>query len=158
MVASKGADAMAAILEADDTITIAHAAAMVPNVTLSDVLPIANTPSKQRRQRISPAEEEGREEGERVRVRLEHPPLDLALFPVSFQKGRAAEQLTALYDVMRDAAGPLNTNELQYLLQSRGADAKLDLKRISLLLEVLHSRKAILFEGHGALRCWALPG
>ena len=157
VVASKGADAMAAILEADDTITIAHAAAMVPNVTLSDILPIANTPSKQPRQRISPAEE-GREEGERGRVRLEHPPLDLGLFPVSFQKGRAAEQLTALYDVMREAAGPLNANELQYLLQSRGADAKLDLKRISLLLEVLHSRKAILFEGHGALRCWALPG
>ena len=46
MVAEKGADAMAAILAADDTLTIGTAAAMVPGATLTDALTLANTPSK----------------------------------------------------------------------------------------------------------------
>lgn len=153
MVAEKGADAMAAILAADDTLTVADAAAMVPDVTLSDVLPLANTPSKLRPG--APATPRGTESP--AELQPPRSPLDLGLFPVTFQKGKAAEQLSALHAVLCEARGALNINELCYLLHERWADQKFDHKRIALLLEVLQSRKAVVFEGHGAHRSWALP-
>ena len=77
--------------------------------------------------------------------------LDLKVFPATFQKGAAAEQLAKLYTAISTAEAPPSVYELTIEL-------KLDARRVALLIDVMHSRKIIVSnDGHGAARQWTLP-
>ena len=77
--------------------------------------------------------------------------LDLSVFPATFQKGAASEQLAELYAAIATAEFAPTVYELT-------VELKLDARRVALLIDVLHSRKIITSsEGHGATRQWTLP-
>lgn len=73
--------------------------------------------------------------------------LDLSRFPASFQQGGGADQLRTLHRTLRDAAAPLGLTELAARLPTATSFTR---ERLSLLLEVMQSRKVVATHSDGA--------
>lgn len=76
-------------------------------------------------------------------------PLDLSLFPSSFQRGAAATQLAQMHEAIARAETPPSGAELAVTLM-------MDARRVALLLDVMLSRKLLLASGHGGARQWSI--
>ena len=73
--------------------------------------------------------------------------LDLSRFPATFQHGGGAEQLRTLHRTLREAAAPLGLTELAARLPAATSFTR---ERLSLLLEVMQSRKLVATHSDGA--------
>lgn len=73
--------------------------------------------------------------------------LDLSRFPATFQQGGGAEQLRTLHRTLREAAAPLGLTELAARLPAATSFTR---ERLSLLLEVMQSRKVVTTHTDGA--------
>ena len=67
------------------------------------------------------------------------PELELGSFPATFQHGTGAEQLRMLHAALRDAAAPIGLEAIA----ARLPPGKFTLARLSILLEVMESRKVV---------------
>ena len=77
--------------------------------------------------------------------------LDLSLFPAYFRQGTAADQLMSLHGVLQTCGNAPTVFDL-----ATDQLPSIDIKRLTLLLEVMVSRKIVKAEGHGAQRQWSL--
>ena len=86
--------------------------------------------------------------------------LTLATFPAKFQHGAAAEQIRTLHRCLSTAAASPSAPEHWLSALELGATQRpgvqSDVQRITLLLEVMESRKVVVCAGHGAERRWRL--
>ena len=81
------------------------------------------------------------------------PELELGSFPATFQHGTGAEQLRMLHAALRDAAAPIGLEAIA----TRLPPGKFTLARLSILLEVMESRKVVATEkGSSASARWQL--
>jgi len=81
------------------------------------------------------------------------PELELGSFPATFQHGTGAEQLRMLHAALRDAAAPIGLEAIA----ARLPPGKFTLARLSILLEVMESRKVVATDkGSSASVRWQL--